>query len=77
MSTKHDRLKLLERAYWIATGVNPAQDLGPDAMSLPMTDEEIIALAKLTANIVRESVAITEARENEQANYEYEQTRRD
>lgn len=44
------RLVLMERAYWIATGLNPSQNLGPDSMGKPLTDEEIISQAELTAN---------------------------
>ena len=45
------RLRLLEKAYWIACGVNPAQHLGEDAMGRPLTDEQIIEQAKLTASL--------------------------
>src|SRR5258706_7181853 len=48
------RLALLEKAYWIATGLNPAQDLEEVSMSRPLTDEEIIEQAKLTASIIQE-----------------------
>ena len=51
----HNLDSALRSLVKLACGVNPAQDLGEDAMGRPLTDEQIIEQAKLTASLLERS----------------------